>query len=88
VWKLWPNERYPDVFVNSSLGAFVEFQYLFDRMCSQDAGQNDAIIRQAAQVMEWAWRRLDPRALADSDNHWARWLDDTKLQLGMAPHDD
>lgn len=88
VWKLWPAADTPDIFVNTSVARFIEFQLLFDRYCRQNVGQNDGTMALAVNELEEAWHRVDPRALADPEHfHWARWLDDAKLQLGMPPYD-
>jgi hypothetical protein len=88
VWKLWPTGQHVDTFVNSSVTAFTEFQYLFDRLCQQDTGESDEGMRRATQEMEEQWRQVDPRALVDEDFFWPQWLDDTKLQLSVSPYAD
>ena len=83
VWVLPLAEDYPGSFVNSWVGAFVEFHYLLDQLWRQDTEGNEEGMRLAAAEMEDAWRRLDPKAIADSKSYWSIILEDTKFQFGM-----
>ncbi|MGH2458093.1 MAG: SUKH-4 family immunity protein [Chloroflexota bacterium] len=72
---LSPDEKGRDMFLNTSLGAFVEFLYVVSRDQSSFQGDTEEEVTAANRLLEAELRAIDARAFESDVNFWPRFIE-------------